>query len=171
MTHIALLTPRSGLLVTGGFHDDEVSANNASHIDTAWLWRYTHTQQKIARSWSTQCDLMDRYPNYSFAASSAQQYAWLKELYPDTFDQVSKRVSEGRFVPVGGAWVEHDCMIPSGESFVRQYLYGQQYFRDNFGLRCREAWLPDTFGYASQLPQILRLCGLDYFFTQKVSLV
>jgi alpha-mannosidase len=112
---------------------------------------------------------MDRYPNFSFAASSAQQYAWLKELYPKTFDRVSARVQEGRFVPVGGAWVEHDCMIPSGESMVRQYVYGQQYFQDNFGIRCREAWLPDTFGYASQLPQILRLCGIEYFFTQKVS--
>ena len=78
-------------------------------------------------------------------------------------------LSGGRFHPVGGAWLEHDCMIPSGESLVRQYLYGQRYFRDRFGSYCREAWLPDTFGYASQLPQILRLAGLDYFFTQKVS--
>jgi alpha-mannosidase len=141
-----------------------------SHIDTAWLWRYTQTHQKIARSWSTQCDLMDRYPNYRFAASSAQHYVWLKDYYPETFERVAKYVLQGRFAPVGGAWIEHDCMIPSGESFARQYLYGQQYFQTTFGTRSREAWLPDTFGYASQLPQILRLCGIDYFFTQKVSI-
>jgi alpha-mannosidase len=147
-----------------------ILADQRSHIDTAWLWRYTQTHQKIARSWSTQCDLMDRFPNYRFAASSAQHYVWLKEFYPETFERVAKYVSQGRFAPVGGAWLEHDCMIPSGESFARQYLYGQRYFEDTFGARCREAWLPDTFGYASQLPQILRLCGIDYFFTQKVSL-
>jgi alpha-mannosidase len=113
---------------------------------------------------------MDRYPNHQFAASSAQQYAWLESLYPKAFTRVSKYIKEGRFHYVGGAWLEHDCMMPSGESLVRQYLYGQRYFKQKFGSYCREAWLPDTFGYASQLPQILRLAGLNYFFTQKVSL-
>lgn len=113
---------------------------------------------------------MDRYPNHQFAASSAQQYAWLESLYPKAFDRVTKYIKEGRFHYVGGAWLEHDCMMPSGESLVRQYLYGQRYFKKKFGNNCREAWLPDTFGYASQLPQILRLAGLNYFFTQKVSL-
>lgn len=139
-----------------------------SHIDTAWLWRYTQTQQKIARSWSTQCDLMDRWPNHQFAASSAQQYKWLEELYPKAFDRVKHYIKKDRFHYVGGAWLEHDCMILGGESLVRQYLYGQRYFRSRFGEYCREAFLPDTFGYASQLPQILRLAGLNYFLTQKV---
>lgn len=97
---------------------------------------------------------MQRYPNHQFAASSAQQYYWLEELYPDVFANVQKYASpaEGqRFVPVGGAWIEHDCILPSGESLCRQYLYGQRYFAEKFeGFRCREAWLPDTFGYASQ---------------------
>ena len=129
---------------------------------------------------------MDRWPNHHFAASSAQQYHWLETLYPSGFDRVKAYVKEGRFHPVGGAWLgksvtsrsrrqlmpasEHDCMMPSGESLVRQYLYGQRYFKSRFGSYCREAWLPDTFGYASQLPQILRLAGLKYFFTQKVCL-
>jgi predicted glycosyl hydrolase (DUF1957 family) len=71
---------------------------------------------------------------------------------------------------VGGSWLEHDCILPSGESLCRQYLYGQRYFEKHFGQRCKEAWLPDTFGYASQLPQILRLAGIENFFTQKVCL-
>lgn len=112
---------------------------------------------------------MDRYPGHQFAASSAQQYQWLEQLYPLAFERVSRYVKEGRFHPVGGAWLEHDCMMPSGESLCRHYLYGQRYFRDKFGSYCREAFLPDTFGYASQLPQILRSAGLQYFFTQKVS--
>lgn len=112
---------------------------------------------------------MDRWPNHHFAASSAQQYLWLQELYPKGFERVKKYIEQGRFHAVGGAWLEHDCMIPSGESLVRQYLYGQRYFKSAFGAYCREAWLPDTFGYSSQLPQILRLAGLEYFFTQKAS--
>lgn len=112
---------------------------------------------------------MDRWPNHQFAASSAQQYLWLEQLYPKGFERVKSYIEKGRFHYVGGAWLEHDCMMPSGESLVRQYLYGQRYFKSRFGAYCREAWLPDTFGYASQLPQILRLAGLNYFFTQKVS--
>ncbi|WVF71778.1 hypothetical protein IAT40_006586 [Kwoniella sp. CBS 6097] len=139
------------------------------HIDTAWLWRYSQSQQKIARSWSTQIDLIERFPNHHFAASSAQQYAWLEDLYPSLFESVKEQIKGGHFHPVGGAWLEHDCLLPSGESLCRQYLYGQRYFQEKFGVRCREAWLPDTFGYASQLPQILRLSGIDYFFTQKLS--
>lgn len=134
------------------------------------MWRYTQTQQKIARSWSSQVELIERFPSHHFAASSAQQYQWLLELYPTLFDSVKAQVKAGRFHPVGGAWLEHDCLLPSGESLCRQYLYGQRYFEEKFGVRCNEAWLPDTFGYASQLPQILRLSGIDYFFTQKVSL-
>lgn len=148
-----------------------LSTRLLSHIDTAWLWSYSVTQQKIARSWSTQIDLMRRFPNHQFAASSAQQYVWLEELYPDIFDDVTQMVKADRFIPVGGAWIEHDCILPSGESLCRQYLYGQRYFEEKFGTRSKEAWLPDTFGYASQLPQILRLAGMEYFFTQKASLV
>jgi alpha-mannosidase len=112
---------------------------------------------------------MDRYPGHQFAASSAVQYEWLETLYPKAFARVSEYVKKGRFHPVGGAWLEHDCMMPSGESLIRQYLYGQRYFKEKFGIQSREAFLPDTFGYASQLPQILRSAGLNYFFTQKVS--
>nr|XP_019011845.1 uncharacterized protein I206_03951 [Kwoniella pini CBS 10737]OCF50626.1 hypothetical protein I206_03951 [Kwoniella pini CBS 10737] len=139
------------------------------HIDTAWLWTYSQTQQKIARSWSTQIDLIERFPSHHFAASSAQQYYWLETLYPSLFKSVTEHVESGHFHPVGGAWLEHDCLLPSGESLCRQYLYGQRYFMEKFGVRCKEAWCPDTFGYCSALPQILRLAGIDYFFTQKLS--
>ena len=139
------------------------------HIDTSWLWPWAETKRKIARSWSNQCDLIDRYPEHRFAASQAQQWKWLEQLYPKLFDRVKTKVKEGQFQPVGGSWVEHDTNLPSGESLVRQFLYGQRYFESRFGERSRTFWLPDTFGYSSQLPQITRLSGMSRFFTQKIS--
>ncbi|TFK38533.1 glycoside hydrolase family 38 protein [Crucibulum laeve] len=139
------------------------------HIDTAWLWPYRVTQQKVARSWSTQVDLMERYPEHRFTCSSAQQYKWLEELYPALFDRVHEKVISGQFHPVGGAWVEHDGNMPSGEALVRQFLFGQRYFESRFGKRCETAWLPDSFGLTGALPQLIRGAGLTYFFTQKLS--
>ncbi|KAK3329649.1 glycoside hydrolase family 38 protein [Apodospora peruviana] len=139
------------------------------HIDSCWLWPFAETKRKVARSWSNQCDLMERYPELNFACSQAQQYKWLKELYPSVFERVKTKVKEGRFHPIGGSWVEHDTNLPSGESLVRQFLYGQRFFESNFGSRCQTFWLPDTFGYSSQLPQLCRLAGMTRFLTQKLS--
>ncbi|PNY28426.1 Alpha-mannosidase [Tolypocladium capitatum] len=139
------------------------------HIDTCWLWPWAETKRKVCRSWSSQCDLMDRYPEARFACSQAQQFKWLKQCYPRAFDRVKEKVSEGQFHPIGGSWVEHDTNMPSGESLVRQFFYGQRFFEAEFGSRCRTFWLPDTFGYSSQLPQLCRLAGMDRFVTQKLS--
>ncbi|KAL9113479.1 MAG: hypothetical protein Q9227_002520 [Pyrenula ochraceoflavens] len=139
------------------------------HIDTCWLWPWAETKRKVARSWLNQCDLLERYPEHRFTASQAQQYKWLEMYYPSAFDRVKSNVKRGKFQPIGGSWVEHDTNMPSGESLVRQFLYGQRYFESHFGERCRTFWLPDTFGYSSQLPQICRLAGMDRFFTQKLS--
>lgn len=140
-----------------------------THIDTAWLWPFSATQQKIARSWSTQLDLMDRYPEYKFTASTAQQFDWLEKLYPDLFERIKKQVKAGRFLIVGATWVENDANIPSGEAFVRQFVYGQRFFETRFGKRCDIFWLPDSFGYNAQIPQLARGAGCDYWFTQKLS--
>lgn len=139
------------------------------HIDSCWLWPFAETKRKVARSWSNQCDLMERYPEATFACSQAQQYKWLKQDYPETFERVKRKVKEGQFNPIGGSWVEHDTNMPSGESLVRQFFYGQRFFEAEFGARCRTFWLPDTFGYSSQLPQLCRLAGMDRFMTQKLS--
>lgn len=139
------------------------------HIDTCWLWPWAETKRKIARSWANQCDLMDRYPEHRFTCSQAQQYKWLEQLYPLLYDRVKAKVKQGTFQPVGGSWVEHDTNMPSGESLVRQFLYGQRFFESHFGERCSTFWLPDTFGYSSQLPQLCRLAGMNRFFTQKLS--
>ncbi|CEL07238.1 Putative Alpha-mannosidase [Aspergillus calidoustus] len=139
------------------------------HIDTCWLWPWAETKRKVARSWSNQCDLMDRYPEHRFTCSQAQQFKWLKHYYPTVFDRVKSWVKKGHFQPIGGSWVEHDTNMPSGESLVRQFIYGQRFFESNFGERCTTFWLPDTFGYSTQIPQICRLAGMSRFFTQKLS--
>lgn len=139
------------------------------HIDTCWLWPWAETKRKVARSWSNQCDLMDRYPEHRFTCSQAQQFKWLEQYYPSVFDRVRGWVKKGKFQPIGGSWVEHDTNMPSGESLVRQFLYGQRFFESRFGERCTTFWLPDTFGYSTQIPQICRLAGMSRFFTQKLS--
>ena len=149
--------------------DSIVFAIGHCHIDTCWLWPWAETKRKVVRSWSNQCDLMDRYLEHRFTCSQAQQYKWLKQYYPDAFDRVKGKVKQGQFQPIGGSWVEHDTNMPSGESLCRQFLYGQRFFESHFGERCQTFWLPDTFGYSAQLPQICRLAGMPYFFTQKLS--
>ncbi|WPH01047.1 glycoside hydrolase family 38 protein [Acrodontium crateriforme] len=139
------------------------------HIDSCWLWPFAETRRKVARSWTSQCNLLDQYPEHRFVASQAQQFKWLEELYPHAWDRVKERVKKGNFQTIGGSWVEHDTNMPSGESLVRQFVYGQRFFESRFGERCRTFWLPDTFGYSTQLPQICRLAGMNRFFTQKLS--
>jgi alpha-mannosidase len=147
----------------------EITAIGHAHIDTAWLWPLAETRRKVVRSWASQLALMDRYPEHRFAASSAQHYAWLEQDAPGLYERLRERVREGRWEIVGGSWVEPDLNLPSGESLVRQLLYGQRDLQERFGARCREFWTPDTFGYNGQIPQILRGAGIDRFLTQKLS--
>lgn len=139
------------------------------HIDTCWLWPWAETIRKVARSWANQCNLLERYPEHRFCCSQAQQFKWLEEYYPSLYDRVKSKIKEGTFQPIGGSWVEHDTNMPSGESLIRQFLYGQRFFESHFGERSTTFWLPDTFGYSAQLPQICRLAGMTRFFTQKLS--
>ena len=147
----------------------ELSAIGHAHIDTAWLWPIAETQRKCERTFSTQTAYMDEYPEFKFACSQAQQYAWVKERNPDLWERIKRKVKSGQFIPVGGTWIEPDCNIPSGESICRQFLHGQRFFQQEFGMTCREFWNPDVFGYNGQLPQICRLAGISRFLTQKLS--
>ncbi|XP_051918255.1 alpha-mannosidase 2C1 isoform X2 [Hippocampus zosterae] len=139
------------------------------HIDSAWLWPYEETIRKCGRSWVTAIRLMEKNPEFVFTCSQAQQFEWVKSWYPGLFSEIQRYVKTGQFVPVGGTWVEMDGNLPSGESMVRQFLQGQRYFEQEFGKRCKEFWLPDTFGYSAQLPQIMQGCGISNFLTQKLS--
>ncbi|MBQ9760694.1 MAG: alpha-mannosidase [Clostridia bacterium] len=140
-----------------------------THIDCAWKWTLLQTREKVQRSFATVLELMNRYPEYKFMSSQALLYKNLKEEAPALYEQVKKRIAEGRWECEGAMWVEADCNLSSGESLVRQVLYGKKFFKQEFGVDNRELWLPDVFGYSAALPQILRKCGVDWFVTSKIS--
>lgn len=147
----------------------DVFAVGNCHIDTAWLWPFAETKRKIVRSWTTQLKIADEYPEYIFVASQMQQFKWLKEYHPEIFKQVKDKFTINQFLPVGGSWVENDTNMPNGESLIRQFLLGQRFQREEFGLYASIYWLPDTFGYSSQIPQICHQAGIEKFLTQKLS--
>ncbi|MBQ1235708.1 MAG: alpha-mannosidase, partial [Oscillospiraceae bacterium] len=140
-----------------------------THIDVAWLWDIEQSRHKAIRSFSTVCDLMDRYPEYRFMSSQPILYEFVKEDEPELYERIKARVAEGRWEVEGGMWVEADCNISGGEALARQFLYGQRFFSEEFGKRCKVLWLPDVFGYSAALPQLMKLCGIDYFMTTKIS--
>src|SRR3984893_15111107 len=139
-----------------------------SHIDMAWLWPWTETVEVVRNTFQSVLDLMREYPDFKFTMSSARTYEWMQEKYPDLFQQIEKRVKEGRWEVIGGMWVEPDLNMPDGESLVRQILVGKRYFQKNFGVDVKIGWNPDSFGYNWQLPQIYKKSGMDYFVTQKL---
>lgn len=146
-----------------------IVATGHAHIDSAWLWPVRETIRKCARTFANVLQLMEEHPDFVFACSSAQQLLWMKEHYPELFGRIKERAEQGRFVPVGGMWVESDTNMPGGEAMARQFVEGKTFFQDEFGVDCREAWLPDSFGYSAALPQIARSAGIGWFLTQKLS--
>ena len=140
-----------------------------AHIDTAWLWPIRETRRKCRRTFTSAVAMMDADPNYRFVCSQAQHYAWIEEDDPALFERICDHVAGGQFIPVGGMWVESDMNLPSGESIVRQLMFGQRYFESRFGVRCTEVWIPDVFGYPAGLPQVLAAAGISRFVTQKLS--
>jgi alpha-mannosidase len=139
-----------------------------SHIDTAWLWPLRETRRKVGRTFSTVLALMDRYPEYHFSCSQPELYMYVKEHFPELWKRIKKRAKEGRWEPCGAPWIEQDSNMPGGESLVRQFLYGNRFFEQEFGMRSHTAWLPDAFGYPWSLPQILKQCQIDTFITTKI---
>ncbi len=145
-----------------------ISAVGHAHIDTAWLWPAREAARKCARSFANAVTLMEDYPEFEFVCSAARHLAWVEERYPALFERIRERVETGQFRPAGGMWVEADCNVPSGESLVRQIVHGQRWYLSRFGHECREAWLPDGFGFPASLPQILTEAGMGWFVTQKL---
>lgn len=163
----AILAPLLARPAVGSAHT--LHAVGHAHIDSAWLWPVRETVRKVARTFSNVLSLMDEDPDVVFAASSAQQYAWIKETYPDLYARIAQRVAEGRFVPVGSMWVESDTNLPGSEALARQFVAGKGFFLREFGIDTEEVWLPDSFGYSGALPQIAAAAGSRWFLTQKTS--
>ena len=146
-----------------------VLATGHAHIDSAWLWPLRETVRKCARTFTNVMDLMDQHTDFVFSCSSAQQYQWMKEHHPQVFARIKEKVAAGQFAPVGGMWVESDTNMPGSEAMARQFIAGKQFFIDEFGVECEEAWMPDSFGYSGSLPQIVASAGSRWFLTQKIS--
>ncbi len=140
-----------------------------SHMDTAWLWHVGETIKKCARTFSNQLSLMEQYPEHRFIQSSSCHSDMMRKYYPELFSRIQERVREGRYEPNGAVWVECDCNITSGESMIRQFLWGQRFTEKYFNYRSNAFWLPDTFGYSASIPQIMKGCGVDYFLTTKIT--
>jgi len=140
-----------------------------AHIDVLWLWPYGETVRKCSRTFSTAVKLMEEYPQFLFVQSQPQLYEMTRTHYPALYEKIRQRIAANQWKPVGAMWIEPDCNLTGGESLVRQILLGKEFFRREFGVEVREAWLPDSFGFSANLPQILKQSGIDYFVTQKLN--
>ncbi|MBR7141275.1 MAG: alpha-mannosidase [Clostridia bacterium] len=149
--------------------DKKVACIGHTHIDLAWMWPRRQTVEKAQRSFANVVALMERYPSYKFTSSQPFLYESVKKECPELYEKIKQLVAEGRWETEGGMYVEADCNVPSGESFVRQFTYGKGFFKDEFGVDSRVLWLPDVFGYSASLPQIMKKCGVDDFVTSKIS--
>lgn len=163
----ALLLP---LLESGAAGSAQrMTAVGHAHIDTAWLWPIRETRRKIVRTFSNVAALADEYPDFRFANSAPQHHQWVQQDSPEVYERVKRAIERGQWNFVGGMWIEPDATMPSGESLVRQFTSGLRFMQDEFGVTTDCLWLPDSFGYSGQLPQIARLAGMRWFFTQKLS--
>jgi alpha-mannosidase len=146
-----------------------IAAMGHAHLDVAWLWPLAETIRKCGRTFANVLELMKRYPSFIFCQSQPHLYEFARDNYPDLYQQVKVKAKQGKWIPTGGAWVEMDCNVPNGESFVRQLLFGTRFFKKEFNHDTVCLWLPDVFGYSAALPQILKRSGIDYFTTYKLT--
>ncbi len=145
-----------------------IQAVGHSHLDLAYLWPAKETIRKCGRTFSNMLQLLEKYPDFHFTQSQPVLYQFCKCYYPELYQRIKEYIRQGRWEVVGGMYVESDCNIPSGESLIRQFLYGQRFIQEEFGQTSDICWLPDTFGYSAALPQILQKCGIRYFYTFKL---
>jgi alpha-mannosidase len=163
-------TLREGIARSGIPLDVRITAVGHAHIDVAWLWTLGQTRRKVGRTFHNAIRLMEQFPEFRFTQSQAQLYDFVRQDYPELFESIRQQVETGRWEPIGGTWVEADCNLSGGESLARQFLLGTTFFRQHFGKQGETSvlWLPDVFGYAWNLPQLIKEAGLDYFFTIKI---
>jgi len=138
-----------------------------SHLDLVYQWDYDEFLRKIGRTHSTVLNMMKEFPDYIFSQSQLKLYEDLKSLYPEIYDRMKNRITEGRWEVIGGMYVEPDCNLISGESLIRQLQVGLGITKDEYGRSSSVCWLPDVFGNAWFIPQILKKAGFKYFITNK----
>jgi alpha-mannosidase len=139
------------------------------HLDAAYRWQLKDTVGKVYTTFNNQVNLLTSNSDYRYSQTSSIYYKWMKEYYPTLYSSIKSKVSSGQLDIVGGEVIEPDCNVTSGESLVRQCLYGQKFFQSEFGVKAKLNYMPDAFGFSYQLPQILKKSGMDYFFTAKLT--
>lgn len=139
-----------------------------AHIDAAWLWRQGETIEVCKNTFTSVLNMMDTRPDFTYTQSTAAYYYWMETMYPDVYKRIQHRVKEGRWEITGGMWVEPDCNLPDGESWMRHLLYAKRYFKKKLGVDVTVGWNPDSFGYNLNMPLFYRLAGIDAFITQKI---
>lgn len=139
-----------------------------AHLDMAWLWTTRETYEVAQRTFQSVLNLQQEFPYLTFCHTSPALYEWIEQNRPDLFAAIVEAVKQGTWEVIGGMWIEPEVNLVSGESLVRQLLYGQRYIREKFGEITKVAWLPDSFGFCWQLPQIFKQSGIDYFVTGKL---
>lgn len=143
---------------------DTIQVIGHAHMDMNWLWTYSETMQMCNDNLRQTVAFMDEYPDYTMLQSQAAVFNFVEMVDPPLFDQVKRYVKEGRLELAGGEWTEGDANMSSGEAITRSFLLGQRYFQSRFGKMAGIGWLPDNFGHISQMPQILKLAGINYFY-------
>ena len=161
---------KTGIEKSGAPMEVLIHATGHAHIDVAWLWTLGQTRRKSERTFYNVIRLMEQFPDYHFTQSQPQLYQFIKEDQPALFESIKQKIKEGRWEPIGGMWVEADCNLSGAESLARQFLLGRTFFREHFGPEAESPilWLPDVFGYAWALPQLIQQAGLKYFMTIKI---
>ncbi len=149
--------------VKGMIKDNKLHMIGNAHIDPVWLWQWQEGFHEVLATFRSALDRMKEYDDFAFVSSSAAFYEWVEKTDPQMFREIKQRVAEGRWQIVGGWWIQPDCNIPGGESFVRHGLYGQRYFKEKFGVTARVGYNVDSFGHNGMLPQILKKSGMDYY--------
>ena len=147
--------------------DKTIKLIGNAHLDPIWLWRWQEGCAEVLQTFRSALDRLKEYNDFVFTCSSAAYYKWVEEIDPQMFEEIRTMVKKGRWVPMGGWWVQPDCNMPSGESFARQALYSQLYYNEKFGITCKTGYNVDSFGHNAMLPQLLRKGGMDFYVFQR----
>ena len=135
-----------------------------AHIDTQWQWEYTETIDIFRQTFGQAVKFLEEYPEFIFSQSSSAFYQGTEAAFPELFEKIKKYVREGRWEILGGRVCEGDTNLISAESHARHFLYGQRYFRERFGKQAVTEFEGDTFGHNWQMPQIVKLGGIQYYY-------
>jgi alpha-mannosidase len=141
-----------------------------AHLDTQWRWDFQQTiSEYLLKTMRVNFDYFEKYPHYVFNWTGANRYRLMKEYYPDDYARMKNYIRDGHWFPAGSSVEEGDMNLPNAESIFRQILYGNDYFRSEFGKASSEYMLPDCFGFPASLPSILHHAGIKGFSTQKLT--